>query len=108
MRSDKGYLLDEPVWVNLPFVKAVSVDDVPLEARDFLAVYYLCRAAPRLGVLSGHPPDPDDPLLGAPDEHEAHLQQQLDLGLDAVLLAVGEELGAVAALQEEGIALGDV
>jgi hypothetical protein len=36
------------------------------------------------------------------------LQQELDFSVDCFALAVGKEFGAVAALQEEGIAESDV
>ena len=36
------------------------------------------------------------------------MEEQLDLGFDGGLFAVGEELGAVAALEEKGFAEGDI
>lgn len=84
----------------------IAIENVPPEAGQLLAIDNLRRAGPRLGILPGHAADAHDALVGAPDEHEAHLQQQLDLGLDGALLAVVKELGAVAALQQEGVSLG--
>ena len=85
-----------------------TVQDVTPEARNLPPVNHLGGTGPRLRILASHAADADDALVGPPDEDEAHLQQQLDLGLDGALLAVVEELGAVAALEEEGFAGGDV
>lgn len=104
----EGISLDQPLGVQLPLVDVVPVEYVAPEAGHLPAVDDLGRAAPGLGVLAGHAADADDALVGAPDEDEAHLQQQLDLGLDGALAAVVEELGAVAALQEEGVPRGHV
>lgn len=100
--------LDEAIRIQLPLLNLEPIQDIPPEARNLLAIHNLRRATPRLGVLPGHPADSDHGLVGAPDEDDAHLQQELDLGLDGALLAVVEELGAVAALEQEGVALGDI
>lgn len=86
----------------------VAVDNIALEAGNLLAVDNLSWAAPRLGVLSGHAADSHDSLPRAPDEDQTHLQEQLDLGLNGILLAVVEELGTVSALQEEGVSSSDI
>lgn len=100
--------LEKTGGVNFALVLVVSVEDITTEAGHLLAIDNLSRAGARLGILAGHAADAHHALVGAPDEDDAHLEEQLDLGLDGVLLAVVEQLGAVAALQEEGVALGDV
>lgn len=86
----------------------IAIEDITSEAGQLLAVDHLRRTAPRLRILPGHAANADNPLPRAPDEDQAHLQEQLDLGLNGVLLAVVEQLGAVPALQEEGVAGRDV
>lgn len=86
----------------------VAIENIASEARQLLAIDHLRRARSRLRILASHAPNAHNPLVGAPDEHQTHLQQQLDLGLDGALLAVVEQLGAVAALQQEAVSLGDL
>ena len=100
--------LDQSLGVELAVVQVVAVEDVAAERRHLLPVDRLHGAGAGLGVLAGHAANTDDSLVGAPDEDQTHLQQQLDLGLDDALAAVVEELGAVASLQQEGLALGDI
>ena len=61
----------------------------------------------RLGVLAGHPGHLDDRQRGAVGQHHRHLQQRLDLVADRVRRVADEGLGAVTALQQEGLAAGD-
>lgn len=104
----KGNSLDETVGINITLIDVVAVQNVSSEAGQLHAVDHFRRARPRLGILASHAANADDALIGAPDEHQTHLKQQLDLGLDGALLAVVEQLGAVAALQQKGISLGDL
>lgn len=99
---------DQPLRVRLPLLRIKTVQDVAAETGDLPPVDDLRRAGPRLRELARHPADADDGLVGAPDQHQAHLEEQFDLGVDGSVGAVGEELGAVAALEEEGSAQGGV
>ena len=63
---------------------------------------------PRLGVLAGDAGHLDHRHAGAVGEHHRHLQQGADVGPDVRLGVVDERLGAVAALQQERLAAGDV
>jgi hypothetical protein len=65
------------------------------------------RAA-RLGVLAGDPSDLHDGQRRPVREHDRHLQDRADRGADVRLGVVDERLRAVAALQQERPALGDV
>jgi len=79
------------------------VDDVAPVGGQHLSVPLLGRLRARLGVLPHEPPHPDHPPLAAVDEHEAHLQEDLQLRGDRRGGAVGEALGAVASLEEEAL-----
>ncbi len=57
----------------------------------------------RLGVLPGEATDADHPLLRAVHQHQAHLEQDLELAGDDLGRAVLEALGAVAALEQEAL-----
>ena len=64
-----------------------------------------------LRVLPGETTHAYDRLLEPVQQHEAHLQEDLELACDLVRLAVREGLGAVATLQQEALAalcLGDL
>ncbi len=63
---------------------------------------------PRLGVLAGDAGDLDHRHAGAVGEHDRHLQQRADVGADVRFGVVDERLGAVTALQQEGLAEGDI
>lgn len=92
-------LLHQTVWINVSLVDMIAVEDIASETRDFLALVHFSRTRSWLGVLASHAADADNAFVGPPDEHYAHLQEQLDLGLDGPPLAVIEELGAVATLE---------
>jgi hypothetical protein len=55
----------------------------------------------RLGVLARHAADTDDGLLEAVQEHETHLQKDLQLLGDDVRLTVGKRFCAVAPLKQK-------
>ena len=61
----------------------------------------------RFGVLAGHPAQLDHRHGRAVGEHDRHLQQHLDLAGDVGLRRRLERLGAVAALQQEGLTARD-
>ena len=62
----------------------------------------------RLGVLPRDPGHLDHGQARAVGQHDGHLQQGADVALDVRLGVVGECLGAITALEQEGAALGDV
>jgi hypothetical protein len=97
--------LDKTVGINRPVLETVAVDDVALEAGDFLSINHLGRTGSRLRILSSHTANAHNSLVGSPDENDTHLQQELDLALDGALATVVEKFRAVAALEKKGIAL---
>ena len=62
----------------------------------------------RLGVLARDAGHLDHRHAGAVGQHDGHLQQRADVGADVRFGVVDERLGAVAALQQEGLAARDV
>ena len=82
-----------------------AVDEIAEVARELDAVARLDGLAARLGVLPGEAADADHRALALVDHHEGHLEQDLHLVRDDRRTAVGERLRAVAALQEEALAL---
>ena len=84
--------------------KLGRVDQVPAIARqrDALAGFKFIGA--RLGVLAGEAAHPDHAPLAAQRQHQAHLQQDLELVGDGARVAMIVALGAVAALQQEAFA----
>src|SRR5215468_10615172 len=80
------------------------VDEIAAIARQRESPPRLAVGRAWLGILPGHASHADDGLLQPMHEHEAHLQEDLQLLGDRVGLAVDECLGAVAALQQEGFA----
>lgn len=99
--------LHEAVRVRVPTVAVEAVDVVAAKGWNLLAVDHLGVLGARLGVLAGHAADADGGDPRAPGEHEGHLQQDAQLALDGQRRAVGKALGAVAALEEESLALGN-
>ncbi len=59
-----------------------------------------------LGELAGDAADLDHGLAGAVGQHHRHLQEDAEEIADVVGAVLGKALGAVAALQQEGPALG--
>ena len=89
----------------LPGCEADVVDDVPAECRQLDAVDGLGVAGTRLGELSGDATDLHHRYPGEVGEDDCHLQDDTQSVPDGVSDGV-EGLGAVAGLQEEGIAVG--
>ena len=87
-------------------VEGEVVDHVASEGGQGDALAGLDRRAARLGVLPGHAADLDDGHGGAVGQHRGHLQDRLDPVADVVGGRGGEGLGAVAALEDEGLADG--
>ena len=77
----------------------VAVQDVATERGHGDAVYGFHGTGSRFGELAGHASDANDLLLCTVNQDQAHLQEQLDFGFDHALLAIVEELCAVAALE---------
>ena len=63
------------------------------------------RRGPRLCILPGDARHLDHRHRGAVGQHDRHLQQRASIGQQVTLRIVGERLGAVTALQQEGSAL---
>ena len=80
------------------------VDEVAAIARQRDAVARLRVRRPRLRELARDASDAYHRLLESVQQHDAHLQQDLELARDGVGVAVGEALGAVAPLQQEALA----
>ena len=66
------------------------------------------RGAARLGVLARDAPDLHHRQRRAVGEHDRHLQEGADGGPEVRLGVVDERLGAVAALEQERAAVGDI
>ncbi|KAI6756615.1 hypothetical protein HG530_011213 [Fusarium avenaceum] len=97
--------LDETVRINRPVLETVAVNDVSLEAGDFLSIDHLGGTRSRLRILPSHTANAHNSLVGSPDEHNTHLQQELDLALNGALATVVEEFRTITTLEEKGIAL---
>ena len=83
------------------------VDDVAAVARQFLAVAFLRRRRARLGELPRSASDLHHRQGPGISEHDRHLQKDAEEVADIVGAVLGEALGAVAALQQESLAVGD-
>jgi hypothetical protein len=82
-----------------------AVDQVATVARQGHAVLALGVGRARLGVLAGEAADAHHRQAHAVHQHQAHLQQHLEAVRDHLGRAVVEDLGAVAALQQEALAI---
>jgi hypothetical protein len=101
-------ILDHTTWVQLSLLESKPIENVSSERWDFLAIDLLRRTGPRLGILASHSTDADNPLVRSPDQHQAHLQEKLDLGFNGALLTIVEQLRAVSALEEKRLALSHI
>jgi hypothetical protein len=99
--------LEHPVGVRDPRLggEVEAVDDVALVGWQLLAVDRLGGGRTWLGELAGHAAHLHNGHLGAVGEHHRHLQDHLEGVADVVGRELGEAFGAVAALEEEGLAL---
>mmetsp|Transcript_67031 Transcript_67031/g.151446 ORF Transcript_67031/g.151446 Transcript_67031/m.151446 type:complete len:254 (+) Transcript_67031:794-1555(+) len=94
--------LQQTLRIPLPVGRGEAVDVVALERHDLaMTLNNLRRLAPRLAVLPSDTRNADRGLPCDMLRNHAHLQQELQLGLKAVLLAIHEPLGAVTALDDE-------
>ena len=84
------------------------VDDVAAEARQVEVADPLEGRGARLGELAGDAPDLDDRHAERIGQHDRHLQDDAQLLADVDRRELLEALGAVAGLQQERVAGGDV
>ena len=82
----------------------VAVDEIAAVRGQRDAVARLGVGRARLRVLPGDAADADHGRARAVDQHERHLQQDLQLRRDRIGLAVVEALGAIAAVEQERVA----
>ena len=80
------------------------VDDVAAIGRQRHAVLGLDVGRARLGELAGDAADLDHRRGGGEGQHHRHLQEDAEEVADVVGRMLAEALGAVAALQQEGLA----
>ena len=83
-------------------------DNVAAVARQFDAVDGLGRGRARLGELAGDAADLHHRRTAGIGEHHRHLEEETEEIADVVRRMLGEALGAIAALEQEGLALGDL
>ncbi len=86
----------------------LAVDDVAAIGGQRLAAARLVVVGARLGELAGDAADLHDRKVGGEGEHRRHAEENAERVADVVGAELGEALGAVAALQQERLALGDV
>ena len=84
-----------------------AVDDVAAIARQLLAVLHFGQRRARLGELSGDAAKLHHRRAAGISQHHGHLQQHPEEIADGVGAMLGEAFGAIAALQQEGLAGGD-
>ena len=101
--------LDQPLRVGDARLggEVVAVDGVAAVGREGHAVAGLEVGAARLGVLPGQPAELHHRHGRGVGQHDRHLEQHPQLVADVVGGDAGEGLGAVAALEQEGLAAGD-
>ena len=83
-------------------IRAIHI--VAAKARQLDAIAHFVCGAPRLGILACKAADSGDALAGAVHKHEAHLQQDLELGGDGGRIAISEILRTIAAPEDEAFA----
>ena len=84
------------------------VDDVAAIGRQRDAVDGLCVGGARLGELAGDASHLDHRLGRAVGQDDRHLQEDTEEIADVVGAVLGKALGAIAPLQQEGVAARDV
>ena len=85
-----------------------AVDDVAAIDRQLDAAALLGRRGARLGELAGDAADLHHRRSRGIGQHHRHLQEQAEEIADVVGAVLGEALGAIAALQQESLAGGDL
>jgi hypothetical protein len=87
--------------------EGVVVDDVAAVARKFLAVAFFGRRGARLSELARDASNLHHRRSSGISEHHRHLQEHAEEIADVVGAVLGETFSAVAALQQESLAVGD-
>ena len=102
--------LDEAIRIGDPRLgeRARVVDDVAAEGGQVDVADALGGARAGLGELPGDAPDLDDRDPHRVRHHDGHLQDDAQLLADVVGGELLEALGAVAGLEQEGVAGGDL
>jgi hypothetical protein len=85
-----------------------AVDIVAAVGRQFDVALLLDVRRAWLRELAGHAPDLHHRYAGPVGQHDGHLQEHAERVANVVGGEVGEALGAVAALQQEGVAGSDL
>lgn len=85
-----------------------AVDDVAAIGRQRHVALLLDIRRTRLGELAGDAADLDDRQLRPEGQYDGHLQEGAEEVADIVGAVFGEALGAIAALQQETVAFGDI
>ncbi len=93
------------VWRARGFGELGGVDDVAAIARQRLAVQLLGPRGARLGELPGDAAKLHHRHAAGESQHHRHLQEHAEEVANIVGAMLGEALGAIAALQQEGLAL---
>ena len=110
VERERGALVaaQHQLGIGLPILagEGEAVDQVPAIRRQRDLAAPLEVGGARLGILPGDATDPHHLLARAVDQDQAHLHEDLQLGRDALGVAVLEALGAVTALQQERVAAG--
>ena len=102
--------LDQPLRVGDPRLggEVEAVDRVAAVGRQRHALAGLEVGGARLGVLAGEPAELHHRHGGGVGQDDGHLEQHPELVADVVGGGALEGLGAVAALEQERLAVGDV
>ncbi|MNQ39937.1 hypothetical protein D3C85_535760 [compost metagenome] len=100
--------LQQALGVRYPAlgVETDAVDDIAAVGRQGDPADGLVVGRARFGELAGHAPDFHHRTAGGEGHDDGHLQQHLEGVADLRRAELGEALGAVATLQQEGTALG--
>ena len=106
-RLPVGHQLALRIGDTRAFRERDVVDDVAAVARQLLAVDLLGRRRTRLGKLAGDAADLHHRQRASVGQDDRHLQEDAEEVADVVGAVLGEALGTVAALQQEGLAFGD-
>jgi hypothetical protein len=87
--------------------EADGVDQVTAVARQRDVAPRLDIVGARLGVLAGEAAHANDGLVRSVNQHQAHLEEDLELAGDDAGFAFVESLGAIPALEQEPLPAGD-
>src|SRR5580765_6737232 len=93
--------------VGSPFGRSESgpIDHIAAIGWQGRAVARLAVSRARFGVLPGKTTNPDHAFFTSLHQHQAHLQEDLELASNGRRLAVGKTLGTIAALQKKPLAM---